>query len=93
MTTDIDYAAEIARINALAEEALAKYGEESQDRRFADHTLAMLGLLDEWITRAREINELRTRNGRRSQQQPRDYTEQVAAFEQRLTALRGLLLN
>ena len=53
----------------------------------------MLGLLDEWITRAREINELRTRNGRRSQQQPRDYTEQVAAFEQRLTALRGLLLN
>jgi hypothetical protein len=64
-----------------------------QDRRFADHTSLMLELLDEWITRAREINELRTRNGRRSQQQPRDYTEQVAAFEQRLVELRNLLVQ
>jgi hypothetical protein len=91
MTTSL--AADIARINDLVEQALAKYGEESQDRRFADHTSLMLELLDEWITRAREINELRTRNGRRSQQQPRDHTEPVQAFEQRLTDLRSLLVQ
>jgi hypothetical protein len=82
-----DYAAEVARLNLLTEQALAKYGEESQDRKFADHTTLMLGLLDEWITRAQEIDTLRAESGKR----PADRSETVAAFEQRLTTLRSLL--
>ena len=86
MTTS--YAADIARINSLVEEALAKYGEEAQDRRFADHTSLMLGLLDEWIERAREIDQLRASRGRG---QTPIRSELAAAFEQRLVTLRALV--
>jgi hypothetical protein len=86
MTTS--YAAEVARINSLVEQALAKYGAEGQDRRFADHTVLMLGLLDEWITRAEEIDALRAA---RDRGHPPDRTEQVAAIEQRLLDLRSLV--
>jgi hypothetical protein len=87
-TTELDYAAEIARLNALAEEALAQYSEEAQGRRFADHTRLMLELLDEWITRAQEIDALRAGRGRG---QAPGRSELVQEIEQRLTLLRTLM--
>ena len=85
MTTD--YAAEVARLNLLTEQALAKYGEDVQDQRFANHTSKLLELFDGWIDRAREIDALRAESGKRRA----DRSEAVAAFDQRLTTLRSLL--
>jgi len=90
LTTGIDYAVEIARLNSLTEQALAQYTEDVQDQRFGQHTAKLLELFDGWIERAEEINALRAvRLDRR--RRPADRTEEVAAFEPRLIKLRGLL--
>ena len=58
MTTGMDYAVEIARLNSLTEQALAQYTEDVQDQRFGQHTAKLLELFDGWIERAEEINAL-----------------------------------
>ena len=89
MTTGIDYAVEIARLNSLTEQALAQYTEDVQDQRFGQHTAKLLELFDGWIERAEEINALRA--VRLDRRRPADRTEEAAAFEPRLIRLRGLL--
>ena len=89
MTTGIDYAVEIARLNSLTEQALAQYTEDVQDQRFGQHTAKLLELFDGWIERAEEINALRA--VRLDRRRPADRTDEVAAFEPRLIRLRGLL--
>jgi hypothetical protein len=85
IVTTSDYRADIARLNALTEAALAQYEREGP-KRYKDHVNHVLNALDCLITRTREIDQLR----RDSHKQPRNLSELIDALEQRLAQLRAL---